>query len=124
MTLSPAPGLEEECRALEQRLDDVAGVHARRYYYSEALVEHPESVRPILSHGLAAGDRKLLEDNFGVVRQLMMARMDLGAEQQQESRLLCETELDCPPDPEEILQACCEPAYGPMSLCSYRAVCT
>ena len=37
----------EECLELEKRLDDVVGVHTRRYYYSEALVDHPETVRPI-----------------------------------------------------------------------------
>ena len=33
---------------IEKRADDIAGVHIRRFYYSEALVEHPSTVRPIL----------------------------------------------------------------------------
>jgi len=56
--LSPAPELEEERRALEQRLDDVAGVHVRRYYYSEAIVDHPDSVRPIFTRDLAASEHQ------------------------------------------------------------------
>ena len=39
-------------RAIEKRLDDVAGVHIRRYYYSDALINEPASVRPIFSNGL------------------------------------------------------------------------
>lgn len=39
----------EACQEIEKRLDDVLGVHTRRYYYSEALVDHPETVRPIFS---------------------------------------------------------------------------
>lgn len=31
----------EPYRQIEKRFDDIAGVHVRRYYYSEALVEHP-----------------------------------------------------------------------------------
>jgi glutathione S-transferase len=92
--LSPDPALEEECLALEQRLDDVAGVHVRRYYYSEALVEHPDTVRPIFSRDLPASEREPLAENWTIVRQLMMGAMDLGPEQGQESRLIVAGELD------------------------------
>jgi glutathione S-transferase len=92
--LDPDPELAEECRALERRLDEVAGVHARRYYYSEALVEHPDSVRPIFTRDLAPAERESTEANWGIVRQLMMGAMDLGAEQGQESRRIVEGELD------------------------------
>ena len=44
---------------IETRADDVMGVHVRRYYYSEALVEHPDTVRPILTSGIPIF-RKLL----------------------------------------------------------------
>jgi glutathione S-transferase len=92
--LSPDSERQEECRALEQRLDDVAGVHVRRYYYSEAIVEHPDSVRPIFTRDLAASERQRLDENWGLVRQLMMGAMDLGTEQGQESRRIVEDELD------------------------------
>ena len=92
--LSPDSAFEEECRALETRLDDVTGVHVRRYYYSEALVDHPDSVLPIFTQDLAASERQSLEKNWGLVRQVMMGMMDLGPEQRQESRRIVEGELD------------------------------
>jgi glutathione S-transferase len=92
--LSPDSELEAECRALEQRLDDIAGVHVRRYYYSEALVDHPDTVRPMFSRDLADAERQSIDENWGVVRQLMMAAMDLGPEQGRESRRIVAGELD------------------------------
>jgi glutathione S-transferase len=92
--LSPESEFKEECRALEERLDDVAGVHVRRYYYSEAMVDHPDSVRPIFTRDLAPAERQSLDENWGLVRQLMMGAMDLGPEQRQESRRIVEDELD------------------------------
>lgn len=92
--LSPDSEFQEECRALEQRLDDVAGVHVRRYYYSEAMVDHPDSVRPIFTRDLPSSERQSVEENWGLVRQLMMGAMDLGPEQRQESRRIVEAELD------------------------------
>ena len=92
--LSPDSEFEEECRALETRLDDVIGVQVRRYYYSEALVEHPDSVLPIFTQDLAASERQSLEENWGLVRQMMTGMMDLGPKQRQESRRFVEGELD------------------------------
>ena len=86
--------LAAEGRALEQRLDDVLGVHVRRYYYSEALVDHPDTVRPIFARDLEPDERRSTEENWGIVRQLMMGAMDLGAEQRLESRRIVEGELD------------------------------
>ncbi len=92
--LSPASESREECLALEQRLDDVTGVHVRRYYYSEAIVDHPESVRPIFARDLSPLERRSLDENWGLVRKLMIGAMDLGPEQRQESRRIVEGELD------------------------------
>lgn len=92
--LCPEPEFQEECRALEQRLDDRAGVHVRRFYYSEALVEYPETVLPIFARDLQDAERKSIEENWGIVRQLMMARMDLGPEQREESGAIVADELD------------------------------
>ncbi len=92
--LSPDSEFEEECRTLETRLNDVIGVHVRRYYYSEALVDHPDSVLPIFTQDLAASERQSLEKNWGLVRQVMVGMMDLGPEQRQESRRIVEGELD------------------------------
>lgn len=93
-SLRPVSDCEMECRALERRLDQVAGVHVRRYYYSEALVEYPDTVRPIFTRDLAAKERESLDANWGLVRQLMMGAMDLGLEQGQASRQIVEGELD------------------------------
>jgi glutathione S-transferase len=92
--LSPDSELEEACRALEQRLDDVAGVHVRRYYYSEAIVDHPDTVRPIFARDLGPSERRALEESWGLVCQLMTGAMDLGPEQREESRRIVEGELD------------------------------
>lgn len=93
-TLGPDPGQEADCRALEQRLDDVAGVHVRRYYYSEALVDHPDTVLPIFTSDLPEAERKSLEASWPVVSRLMIGRMDLGPAQREESRRIVEAELD------------------------------
>jgi len=92
--LGPDPAQRNECLEIEARLGDVAGVHVRRYYYSEALVDHPDTVRPIFTQDLEPAERQSVEENWGVVRQLMMGAMDLGPEQRLESRRIVENELD------------------------------
>lgn len=94
LRLAPDAEFAEACRALEERLDDIVGVHVRRYYYSEAMVEHPESVRPIFTRDLEASERQAVEESWAIVRQVMIDSMDLGAEQGRESRLILETEFD------------------------------
>ncbi len=83
----------EECLELEKRLDDVAGVHTRRYYYSAALVDHPETVRPIFTKDLPILQKLLVGVTWGLVRKLMIDRMDLGTEQGQDSKCIVEGEL-------------------------------
>ena len=79
---------------MEQRLDDVLGVHVRRFYYSEALVDYPQSVRPIFTKDLALIQRWLVTAAWGTIRKLMIKGMDLGPEQGLQSRQLVTTELD------------------------------
>lgn len=50
--LEPDVSLQKEARLIEQRLDAIAGVQTRRYFYSEALVEHPEIVLPVFAKDL------------------------------------------------------------------------
>ncbi len=83
-----------ECEAIERRIDDVAGVHVRRYYYSEALVEHPSMVRPIFTRDLALAKKLMITLAFGKIRKIMMSRMDLGAAQGEESKALLLGELE------------------------------
>ncbi len=92
--LRPDAEFEEEGRGIEKRLDDVAGVHVRRAFYSEAILDHPESVLPLFCSGLTAPDRQSVTDNWAVVCQLMVASMDLGPEPEQESRAVVAGELD------------------------------
>ena len=91
--LTPLTG-QEECVALEQRLDDVIGVHVRRYYYSEALVEHPQTVKPIFTEDLSFPQKMLTGATWSLVRKFMIKGMDLGPEQGQDSKRLIEVELE------------------------------
>lgn len=84
----------DECLALEKRLDDVTGIHIRRYYYSEALVDHPESVRPIFTRDLSILHRFIVGRKWQMIRGLMIERMDLGRDQGQASKRILEGELD------------------------------
>ncbi|MBL4819969.1 MAG: glutathione S-transferase N-terminal domain-containing protein [Gammaproteobacteria bacterium] len=77
-----------------KRLDDVLGVHVRRYYYSEALVDYPQLVRPIFVRDLTPFQQGLTNISWGVIRKLMARKMDLGHSQGLESRQLLEAELD------------------------------
>ncbi len=83
-----------ECLQIEKRIDDIAGVHVRRFYYSEALVEFPNTVRPIFTRDLPLPKKLRISIGWGKIRKLMMARMDLGTEQGQESRDITVGELD------------------------------
>lgn len=79
---------------IEQRIDDIAGVHIRRYYYSEAIVEHPQTVRPVFTKDLPFIKKVLISLAWGKIRGVMIKRMDLGAEQGLESKAIVERELD------------------------------
>lgn len=86
--------VREKCLALEKRLDDILGIHIRRYYYSEALVEHPNSVRPIFTRDLSILQKLSVGMAWSVICKVMIERMDLGLEQGQESRSIVAGELD------------------------------
>ena len=81
-------------RALEQRLDAVAGVHIRRYYYSEALVSDSSTVRSMFSKDLPFIARWSTRLAWPKIVPLMMQGMDLGPQQGKQSQALIEGELD------------------------------
>ena len=81
-------------RAIEQRVDDVAGVHVRRFYYSYALTGMPQAVRPLFSRGLPLWQRVAVTLGWSRIVPLMRQAMDLGPAQGQESRAILEGELD------------------------------
>ncbi len=91
--LTPAAD-QEACSRIEKRIDDVAGVHIRRFYYSEALVEHPETVRPIFTRDLPPIKKVLIGLAWKKICGIMIDRMDLGAEQGLESRGITDRELE------------------------------
>ncbi len=80
--------------ALEQRLDKVAGVHIRRYYYSDALLNDPVPVRQIFSRDLALLPRLAVTLGWGKIVPLMIRGMDLGPQQGLQSRDRLLGELD------------------------------
>ena len=84
----------EMCVQIEKRIDAIAGVHIRRFYYSEALVEHPQTVRPIFTRDLPLGKKLLTRVLWGKIRNVMIDKMDLGLQQGKESRDITEGELD------------------------------
>ena len=84
----------EAVRATEKRLDDVVGVHVRRFYYSDALINAPASVRPIFSEGLPIFQRAAVSLGWSRIVPLMIKGMDLGVEQGLQSRAVVEAELD------------------------------
>ena len=79
---------------IAQRLDDIIGVHLRRYYYSDALVTQPQTVKPMFANYLPWHQRLFLQLAWSRICQAMIHGMDLGAEQALESRSIVETELD------------------------------
>lgn len=83
----------EQVRAIEKRLDDVVGVHVRRFYYSDALGTAPASVRPYFSNGLPLWQRAAVTLVWPRIVQMMVKGMDLGPAQGLASRAILETEL-------------------------------
>ena len=83
-----------EVLAIERRLDQVAGIHIRRYYYSAALLSEPELVRPIFSRDLALVPRLAVMLGWSKIVPKMIAGMDLGPAQGAQSRDRLVGELD------------------------------
>jgi len=91
--LTPQADRDEYAR-IEKRIDDVAGVHIRRFFYSEAMVEHPATVRPIFTRDLPLRKKLMVYIIWGKIRKIMISRMDLGREQGAVSRDIIAGELD------------------------------
>ena len=83
----------DHCQEIEQRLDSVAGVHVRRYFYSEAMVDQPQMVRPIFTGNLPWLQKLFVSLGWGKIRKIMIQKMDLGPEQRVESRDIVGAEL-------------------------------
>lgn len=83
-----------ESNALEKKADDVLGIHIRRWFYSEALVDCPEIVKPVFSKGASLKDKFILQLAWPKIVSVMIKKMDLGYEQEQESKKIVLAELD------------------------------
>ena len=83
----------DEIAGIEKRLDDVLGVHLRRQFYSEAMVEFPATVKPMFMFGLSIIDKLKLNFIWPAVRKKMIMAMDLGYEEGLASRAIVEAEL-------------------------------
>lgn len=92
-SLTPARDAER-CLEVERRLDEVSGPYVRRMYYSEALLDAPEKVRPIFASGLPLHQRFALRFGWGRICTAMIRLMDLGPRQRLDSRARIGTELD------------------------------
>ena len=83
----------EQVRVIEKRLDDIAGVHVRRFFYSDALTSDPKSVRPIFSNGLSFWQRIAVIMAWPKIVAIMQQGMDLGPAQGLQSRAILDGEL-------------------------------
>lgn len=79
---------------IEQRLDDVVGVHTRRHFYSEAILTQPTAVRSIFMRRQPLLQRLKLFAAWGTICKLMARGMDLGPAQREDSRDILEREFD------------------------------
>ena len=91
-TLTPKNN-EQQAREIEQRLDDTLGVNTRRFFYSEALVESAHLIRPIFTKDLPLITKIIVSLIWPVITKKMIAGMDLGFEQGEESKAIVDEEL-------------------------------
>ncbi len=81
-------------REIEHRLDDVLGVHVRRYYYSDALLTDPAAVRPVFSRDLPMLPKIAVTLGWSKIVPRMIKMMDLGPAQGNQSRDIVLAEMD------------------------------
>ena len=82
-----------ECLAIEQRLGDLVGLHTRRLFYSEAMVEHPRTIKPIFTKDLDFVQRVVLSAGWPYVRKKMIESLHLGRAEGDESQRIIDGEL-------------------------------
>lgn len=87
------PEYKDEVEEIEKRLDDISGVHIRRLFYSEALVNYPETVKPIFLSGIPFWQRLLVHWKWNFIRNRMIKLMDLGDKQYQDSKNIIADEI-------------------------------
>lgn len=91
-SLNLTPDTESEM--IENRLDEKIGIHVRRYFYSEAMVDSPETVKPMFKMGVPFIQKLLVDSIWARVPNMMIKSMDLGPEQQLQSKAILDVEMD------------------------------
>jgi glutathione S-transferase len=86
--------ISEESNEIEKRLDDVLGVHVRRWFYSESLLDCPQTVRPVFAEGSGFVSRIILRLAWPKVVATMIKRMDLGRQQETQSKGIVAEQLN------------------------------
>ncbi len=90
----PSTSNTKEGAKIEKRVDDILGVHIRRLYYSEALVEYPETVKPLFLDGIPFLHKIFIWWKWTLIQKLLIKGLDLGSGQFENSRNIIEKELD------------------------------
>lgn len=86
--------VSEASNRLEQRIDSALGIHVRRWFYSEALVDCPKIVKPCFTFQAHFLDKIIMAFAWPKVVPMMIKRMDLGPRQELESKAIVEREID------------------------------
>lgn len=86
--------INPESIEIEARLDKVLGFHVRRWFYSEALLDCPQIVKPVFAEGAGFIGQAALSLAWPKVVATMIKMMDLGADQEAESKGIVSAELD------------------------------
>lgn len=92
-SLTPPVEALDDCKKIETRFGTVTGIHVRRYYYSEAMIEYPETVKPILTKDVPFLHWLMVSWNWKLIRKLMIKGLDLGPAQFEESGRALDEEL-------------------------------
>jgi glutathione S-transferase len=87
LTLSGSP-------KIEQRADDVIGLHVRRLYFSEMLPTFPGLIKPGFFQNMSASHRLIGNMMWPVAWRVMIRRYDASAEAASESRSKLDAELE------------------------------
>jgi glutathione S-transferase len=86
--------INDASNELERRADDVLGVHIRRWYYSEALLDCPQLVKPVFTKGASLKDKVIISLAWPKIVKTMIKRMDLGPHQEVDSKAIVLKEFD------------------------------
>lgn len=89
-----ADGDQQLANEIESRMNKVGGIHVRRYFYSEALLDQPALIRALFGAQASLLDKCKIRMLWPKIRSGMIRHLDLGQQQRLESRAIVEAELD------------------------------